>query len=96
MSQLNHTVLVVGASGFVGRHLARALLADGRTVRCLVRDPTRVQDLAAAGCEVVPGDMLDAASVGRALEGARAVYICVHTLLPQRANASGQDFMGWR
>lgn len=94
MSQVNSTILVIGASGFLGRRVARALLADGRTVRCMARDTTRVQDLADAGCEVVQGDILDAASVERALESVQAAYICIHTLSPQGANSSGQDFMG--
>ncbi len=93
MSQVNSTILVIGASGFLGRHVARALLADGRTVRCMARDATRVRNLADAGCEVVQGDILDAASVEHALESVRAAYICIHTLSPQGANSSGQDFM---
>lgn len=94
MSRDNGTILVIGASGFLGRHVARALLADGRTVRCMARDATRVQDLADAGCEVVRGDILDAPSVEHALESVQAAYICIHTLSPQGANPSGQDFMG--
>ena len=94
MPQVNSTILVIGASGFVGRHLAHTLLADGRTVRCLARDTARVQGLADAGCEVVQGDVLDAAAVAHALKSVQAAYICIHTLSPQGANASGQDFMG--
>ena len=94
MSQLNSKILVIGASGFLGRHVARALLADGRTVRCMARDTSRVRDLADAGCEVVQGDIMDPASVEHALESVRAAYICIHTLSPQGANSSGQDFMG--
>lgn len=94
MPQVNSTILVIGASGFLGRRVARALLADGRPVRCMARDKTRVQDLADVGCEVVQGDMLDAASVEHALESVRAAYVCVHTLSPQGANSSGRDFMG--
>jgi uncharacterized protein YbjT (DUF2867 family) len=93
MSQVNGTILVIGASGFLGRHVARALLAEGRAVRCMARDTTRVRDLADAGCEVVQGDILDVASVEHALESIRAVYICIHTLSPQGANSSDQDFM---
>lgn len=93
MAQDTSTVLVIGASGFVGRHLARPLLADGRRVRCLARDVTRVRDLADAGCEVVPGDILDRASLARALDSVQAAYICIHTLSPQGANAAGRDFM---
>lgn len=68
MSQVNGEILVIGASGFLGRHVARVLLAEGRTVRCMARDATRVRDLADAGCEVVQGDILDAPSVEHALE----------------------------
>lgn len=93
MPQVTSTVLVIGASGFVGRHLARLLLAEGRTVRCMARDSSRVQDLADAGGEVVQGDMLDSASLARALESGQAVYVCIHTLSPQGAESAGQDFM---
>lgn len=94
MSRVNGKILVIGASGFLGRRVARALLADGRAVRCMARDTARVRDLVDAGCEVVRGDILDAASVEHALESVRAAYICIHTLSPQGANSSGQDFMG--
>ncbi|WP_168733668.1 NAD(P)H-binding protein [Deinococcus sp. Arct2-2] len=93
MTQGSSTILVIGASGFLGRQVVKTLLAQGHTVRCLARDPARVQDLAAAGCEVVTGDMLNAVSIQRALQGVRAVYISVHTLSPQGANLAGQAFM---
>lgn len=93
MPKVTNTVLVIGASGFVGRHLAQLLLAEGLTVRCMARDVTRASDLAEAGCEIVQGDMLDLPSVSRALESVQAVYICIHTLSPQGPKASGQGFM---
>jgi uncharacterized protein YbjT (DUF2867 family) len=93
VSQVHRRVLVIGASGFLGRQVARALLADGRSVRCMARDATSVQDLTDAGCEVVEGDVLKPASVDRALQSVDAAYICIHTLSPQAASASGQDFM---
>lgn len=86
-------ILVIGASGFVGKQVARALLADGHTVRCLARTPARVQDLADAGGEVVTGDISDATSMQRALAGMDAVYVSIHTLSPQPAGASGQGFV---
>jgi|GEM_PF-1184115 len=94
MPRINKTILVIGASGFLGRHVAKALLEGGRTVRCMARNPSRVQDLSDAGCEVVQGDILDIASVERALESVQVVYISIHTLLTQAANSSGYDFMG--
>jgi len=93
MPQVNKPILVIGASGFLGRQVAKALLEGGRTVRCMARNPSRAQDLSNLGCEVVQGDLLDAESVARALESVQAVYISIHTLSPQGANSSGHDFM---
>jgi len=67
-------VLVTGATGFTGGHLARALAGGGRDVRALVRDPARAADLAAAGVTLVPGDVTDAAALSRAVEGVEVVY----------------------
>ena len=86
-------LLVIGASGFLGRKIAQALLADGYGVRCLARNPSRVQDLAKSGCEIVQGDISDLASMQHALESVQAAYISVHTLSPQKANTAGQGFM---
>ena len=86
-------ILVIGASGFVGRHVALALQADGQAVRCLARNPSRIQDLDSAGCEIVQGDISDLASMQLALESMQAAYIAIHTLSPQHANTVGQGFM---
>lgn len=56
-------ILVIGASGFVGRAVVQALLADGVEVRGLARNPAWVQDLATAGCEIVQGDISDLVSM---------------------------------
>ena len=85
-------ILVIGASGFVGRRLVKALKADGHAVRCLARTPAKVDDLAALGCEIVQGDISDAASMQRAFAGVDAAYISIHTLSPQ-PSAAGQGFM---
>ena len=50
-------LLVIGASGFVGRRLAQALLSERYAVRCLVRNPAKVQELARNGAEIVQGDI---------------------------------------
>lgn len=67
-------VLVTGATGFTGGHLARRLVAAGDTVRAIVRKPGEASDLRAAGVEVVAGDLTDAASLKRACAGVEAVY----------------------
>lgn len=65
-------VLVTGASGFTGGHLARALARRGYAVRVLVR--SAVPDLQDAGIEHVTGDLRDPAAVARAVEGVGTVY----------------------
>jgi CDP-glucose 4,6-dehydratase len=57
------SVLITGAAGFVGTALARALIADGRSVVALVRDWTREP----AGATVVRGDVVDHALCRRIL-----------------------------
>jgi dihydroflavonol-4-reductase len=67
-------VLVTGVTGLLGGKTARRLLADGARVRGLARDPARAAELAAAGAEVVAGDMTDTASLARAVEGCQGVF----------------------
>ncbi len=86
-------ILVIGASGFVGRHLAKAFLARGSAIRALARKPARLQDLANAGCEIVEGDIADLSSVQRAVESSEAVYVSIHTLSPQRTSDAQPRFM---
>ncbi|MEU5397153.1 NmrA/HSCARG family protein [Streptomyces tibetensis] len=70
------TVLVTGATGNQGGATARRLLADGWHVRALVRGDTTpaAAGLAAAGAELVRGDLDDRASVEEAARGAYGLY----------------------
>jgi dihydroflavonol-4-reductase len=68
------TVLLIGASGHLGSHLARVLLADGYRVRALVRPSSDCRGLAGLDLELVTGDLLDRASLGRAMHGCRAAF----------------------
>ena len=67
-------VLVTGATGFTGGHLARHLAARGNQVRALVRDPRRAAGLAESGIELAAGDLRDAASVREALRDVTVAY----------------------
>jgi NADH dehydrogenase len=66
-------ILVTGGTGFVGGHVVHALRAADRPVRCLVRDRRKAGKLEAQGCELVEGDMTDAASLRRAVEGVETI-----------------------
>ncbi len=66
-------ILVTGGSGFVGGHVVHALRARDLPVRALVRDPARAGRLASWGVDLARGDMTDADSLGRALEGCDVV-----------------------
>jgi dihydroflavonol-4-reductase len=67
-------VLVTGASGFVGSAVARKLSERGFEVRALVRASSSRANLRGFPCTPVEGDLLDAASVQRAAQGARYVF----------------------
>ena len=66
--------LVTGATGFTGSHLALSLVRAGRQVRALVRDHARAGELAAAGVELVAGDIRDADALRRATADVSIVY----------------------
>ena len=66
-------ILVTGGTGFVGPKVVHALREQDRPVRCLVRKPSAAGSLAAWGCELVQGDVTDAASLRRAVEGCEVV-----------------------
>jgi uncharacterized protein YbjT (DUF2867 family) len=73
-------ILITGATGYVGGRLLPLLVEDGRRVRCLARQPERLSSRVPAGVEVVPGDVLDAASLSAAMQGVEAAYYLVHSM----------------
>ena len=66
-------ILVAGGTGFVGTHVVHALRAAEQAVRVLARKPEKQEQLRAWGCEIVQGDLADADSLRRAVEGADTV-----------------------
>lgn len=68
------SVLVTGASGFVGSAVARALIAQGARVRLLVRATSDRTNLAGLAAEIAEGDIRDQASVERAASGTRYLF----------------------
>jgi nucleoside-diphosphate-sugar epimerase len=67
-------VLVTGATGFTGGHLAERLVQQGCHVRALVRDESRCAELRQWGVELVVGDLRDPESLIRATHGIGTVY----------------------
>src|ERR1700746_1821252 len=67
-------ILITGASGFVGAAVVRQLLAAGHAVRALIRPTSARAHLAGLPVEIVQGDLRDAASLARAMEGTRFVF----------------------
>ncbi|HEX4717393.1 MAG TPA: NAD-dependent epimerase/dehydratase family protein [Thermoleophilaceae bacterium] len=68
------TVLVTGATGFMGTSLVHRLLAEGESVRVLARAPAKARPLTEAGADAVIGDITDPAAVDEAVDGARVVF----------------------
>ncbi len=80
-------ILVTGATGYIGGRLVPRLLAAGYRVRCMVRDPSRLEGRNwRSQVEVVAGDVLDRASLSAAVKGVRAAYYLVHSM------SAGKEF----
>jgi uncharacterized protein YbjT (DUF2867 family) len=73
---MTKTVLVTGASGFIGSHLCRALDDAGHEVRAMTRHPETYHGAGKA----LYGDVSDAESLTTILEGVDAAYYLVHSL----------------
>jgi uncharacterized protein YbjT (DUF2867 family) len=86
-------ILVTGATGYVGGRLVPLLVANGWRVRCLARRPEHLAGRVPAGVEVMPGDVLDTASLSQAMSGVDAAYYLVHSM-GVTGDFEGQDRRG--
>jgi uncharacterized protein YbjT (DUF2867 family) len=72
-------ILVTGATGTNGRELVHNLLARGRQVRALVRDPVKSRNLLGDAVDLVQGNLSDAASLASALRGCDRAFLLTAT-----------------
>jgi nucleoside-diphosphate-sugar epimerase len=76
LGQEIQTVLVTGATGFIGGAVAQRLKSEGCAVRTLVRRNSDTAALTTVGCELCYGDITDAVSVQEAMHGMDAAVHC--------------------
>jgi uncharacterized protein YbjT (DUF2867 family) len=81
-------VLVIGATGVLGRTVVRRLIEQGHAVRAMTRTPQKAHDLAALGAEVVAGDLVDRGSLVAACTDVDRVLAAAHSLLGRGRHAS--------
>ena len=81
-------ILVVGATGTLGRKVVRTLLASGEHVRAMTRILAKVDELKALGARPVRGNLSDPESLEFAVRGVRAVVAAAHSILGRRHESS--------
>lgn len=79
-------ILLTGVTGKIGGETAKQLISKGVSLRALVRDEAKAADLKAAGVELVVGDIGDADTVRRAMQGVDKAFL----LLP-----NGEHQLAW-
>ena len=85
------TYTITGGAGFIGSHLADALLAAGHGVRVLDDFSTGRAENLDPRCEVIRGDVCDPAAAQRALEGASG---CFHLAAIASVARANEDWLG--
>jgi uncharacterized protein YbjT (DUF2867 family) len=92
-SDNSSTVLVAGATGFLGSEICRQLIAKNKNVKGLVRvtsDPDKVAQLKGSGVEIIEGDLKNKGSLDNALRGVSAIISTVSSTLSRQEGDSIQ------
>ena len=88
LNQKNMKVLVTGATGFIGSHVADKLLAKGYEVRCMVRKTSNLRWVEGKDYELITASLSDTDSLEKAVEGVEYIY---HVA----GNTSAKDLDGY-
>jgi uncharacterized protein YbjT (DUF2867 family) len=92
-SNNSSTVLVAGATGYLGSEICRQLISKNKNVKGLVRttsDSNKVAQLKASGVETIEGDLKDKVSLENALHGVSAIISTVSSTLSRQEGDSIQ------
>jgi uncharacterized protein YbjT (DUF2867 family) len=87
-------LLVVGATGTLGRQIARQALDEDHEVRCLVRNPNKAIFLKEWGAELVKGDLGDKSTLSSALEGVDVVIDAATARITDNLSIGTVDWQG--
>ena len=80
MPEPHETILLTGATGYIGGRLLQRLQDANRTLRCLTRRPQELAGQVTPGTEVMVGDLLDPESLAVAMRGVHTAYYLVHSM----------------
>ncbi len=88
----HQSIALIGGSGFIGSHLANALVAAGKNVRIATRRRSHAAHLTLLPLDVIELDVFDPIELARFVEGADAVVNLAGTLHGRRGNPYGPEF----
>jgi len=87
------SILITGASGYIGGRLLKELVSKGFNIRCMARNPKALAARISKQIDVVEGDVLNPDTLASALEGIHTVYYNIHSLGGSK-DFSEQDRIG--